>query len=362
MSVEVLQVSVRAEGQKKIIENLAGEQVREIEVTKGADYVVAAAKRRKLLDRVTSLCEQAGAAEQYDDVLAAAHSLLANLDQDEVSTNAVDTDSALDSFWTQLEAAPEDKEVPIPTPWLELNEKLNGGIRRKRSLIIGGRPGEGKSVAAMNIAGYAAEHGYKVAIFSAEMDAAEVMNRIMAAGAQADYGQITRSEVDAENTAKLKAYEQRLRGKVIEIYDEPNMSLSYIQQQCRLMKRTKGLDLVIIDYMQMIVPDDKLLPREQQVGNISTAIKFLGRELDCATVTPVQLNRGFSEGGKPDKSARPTLRDLRESGRIEQDCDIAILLHHPNNSDTIEFCIGKNRTGSKGVVSRTWAPHLAMIR
>src|SRR5699024_3679954 len=249
-----------------------------------------------------------------------------------------------------------------PTPWPTMNNHLSGGLEAGRSYVVGGRPGDGKSLAGANLATHAAENGHSALIFSVEMGEHEVVSRIIASGARANYGQITNRMLDQGNFDKINAYAAQKATMPLRIVDRADITLDSVKAICRSVKREHGLDVVFVDYLQLLTPTDSQLARERQVANISRGLKIMSRELDCAVITACQLNRNTSNESRP-----PRLSDLRESGTIEQDADVVILLNRTgaggeNMDGDIELIVAKNRTGPKGNVMQKWAAHQAAIR
>lgn len=217
------------------------------------------------------------------------------------------------------------------------------------------------SIALLNLAVHAAEHGHPGVIFSVEMGDIEVASRIMAAGAHAEYRQITKRQIDQHNRMKIAEYEDTYGSMPLTLVDKSDVTVDYIAAQCRTLKRREiGLDVIVVDYLQLLRESDSRQSRERQVAHISRSLKILARELDCAVIIACQLNRNAAG---PDK--KPALIDLRESGAIEQDCDVAILLHHEliNNQPTgeVSLCVAKNRTGRIGAVTLPWRAYQARI-
>lgn len=254
----------------------------------------------------------------------------------------------LDEFWPWVDAPAEEKRT-IATPWEPLNDALSGGLQPGRSYLFAGRPGGGKSLALTNIARCAADSGHPSVIFSAEMGAMEVAGRILADGADAEYGQITRRALDDWNRGKVSTYAQKAHGMPLWISDKSPVTIDQIRTFARQLKRqSDGLDVVFVDYVQLLSPTDSRQHRERQIADISWGLKMMAKELDVAVVSACQLNRSSVKDNRP-----PTIADLRESGALEQDSDVVVLLHHPmlDNKPTgeIQFILGKNRGGVQGV-------------
>ncbi len=266
----------------------------------------------------------------------------------------------VDDFWEWVDTPPEQVRN-IPTPWPELDDILSGGLHPGRSYLFAGRPGGGKSLALTNIAAYAAEAGHPGVLFSAEMGEMEVTARILAAGGRAEYGHITRRSLDDYNRGKVAAYAKRAYGMPLWIFDRAPITIAQIRAHARRLKRSgAGLDFVAVDYVQLLSPTDSRLTRERQIAEISWGLKMMAKELDVAVVSACQLNRGAAKEDRP-----PTIAELRESGALEQDSDVVILIHHHQvkglRTGEVDFVVGKNRAGKLATMTLAFRGHQARI-
>ncbi len=268
-------------------------------------------------------------------------------------------DKLNDEWWVWLDDT-DDHKV-IPTPWPQLNDILAGGLHPGRSYIFAAPPGGGKSLTITNIAPHAAALGHAGAIWSVEMGRMEVTSRIMAAGADAHYGQITRRELDDRNMRRLAEYSDNARELPIWICDDANVTIGKIDRGIEQLQATDSCEWAGIDYMQILKADDPRMPREQQVATLSGAIKRMARKRNVATITACQINRNADKENRP-----PRLSDLRESGAIGQDADVVIALHHETEADgtptgMVKLITLKNRTGPLTTIELPWRPHHAML-
>ncbi|QTF81889.1 DnaB-like dsDNA helicase [Gordonia phage Guey18] len=272
---------------------------------------------------------------------------------DSTDSNLVRFDKAYDE-WLEWMAEDPEGQV-IPTPWLELDDLLSGGIYKKALYLLAARPGVGKTVGLNNFAMTAAERGYKGVVWSVEMPRHEVVSRMLAAGASVNYGEIRRRSVQEQDI--ITDYAKRQKDIGLWICDDPRITINELASAATRMKQEHNIDFIAVDYLQLINPNRKgTKSRSQEVGEISWELKTLAKELDIAVVCAVQLNRGNAQEGRP-----PRVDDLRESGQLEQDCDVCILLHHTEDG-TIEFNVGKNRNGPTGSIELAWQPQYARIR
>ncbi|WP_037162698.1 DnaB-like helicase C-terminal domain-containing protein [Rhodococcoides fascians] len=343
------------------VKALAGEPVQAKAAHAAARAVTELAKSRHLLHALHRAAENAGRANTYSEALHFASEQISGLSEAAPSKESRSFEDALAGWWEWADAPRTDVKT-IATPWAEVNEMLAGGLQPGRSYVVGGRPGEGKSIALLNFATHAAQLGHPAVIFSVEMGETEVVSRIMASGAQAEYGQITKRNIDDHNRSKLQAYTDSHRKMPLTLVDKSDITVEYIAAICRTLKRRpEGLDVIVVDYLQLLRESDTKVARERQVAMISRALKILSRELDCSVIVACQLNRNAAN-----QERKPALSELRESGSIEQDADVVILLHHEKTDQgeptgTVEFVIAKNRTGRLGTVPLLWKAYQARV-
>lgn len=233
----------------------------------------------------------------------------------------------------------------IATPWYALNERLAGGLQPGRLYVLGGRPGMGKTVAALNLLTHAAEQGKAAFFFSLEMPATEVTSRILASGARVPFGQIIRKSMERDTYDMVDWYINEHRDLPFRCVDKADITVEQISVHCRAQD---GLDLVAVDYAQLVAASDKRVSRDQQVAHVSRSLKVLAKDLKIPVVLAAQLNRQGIDS-RTGKSRYPTVADLRESGSLEADADAVLLLHRPEgDANTVEVVVGKNRSGQTG--------------
>lgn len=258
-----------------------------------------------------------------------------------------------------IEARYERKEgmvIGIPTRFSHL-DNLTGGLIAGDLWIVAARPGMGKSAFAVDIAYHAALRDYKAAIFSLEMPSDALMTRILASMTKIDSRHLSRGYIFDDQWPKLTAATDRIAAAPLHIDDKPAITPTEILAKCRKMKANGGVDLVVVDYLQLMKLPGKHSSREQEVSEISRSMKLLAREIGVPVIALSQLNRNLEQ--RPDK--RPNLGDLRESGAIEQDADIVTFiyrdeLYHEDSPEKgiAEIIIGKHRNGPTGTVKLTF--------
>ncbi len=254
----------------------------------------------------------------------------------------------------ELEANKENKgEISgLPTGYTKLDEILLG-MQPGQLIVLAGRPAMGKTSLALNIGVKASEStGLPVAIFSLEMLAAELSMRILTSKAKVDSKRLrTKNFLDTDLRNIGNAINE-LAALPVYIEDSGYITLPDIQSRCRKIKAEQGLGLVVIDYLQLMRSHTNNPSREQQISEISRGLKTMAKELSCPVMALSQLNRGVEARNEK----RPLMSDLRESGSIEQDADIVMMVYRDEvyNKDTkepgiAEVIVTKNRSGENGV-------------
>ena len=242
----------------------------------------------------------------------------------------------------------------IPTGFVDL-DKMTNGFQKNDLIIVAARPSVGKTAFALNIAqNVAVRANETVAIFSLEMSAPQLVQRMICAEANLDANVMRTGDFKDDDWAKLTMGISSLSEAEIYIDDTPGVTVADIRSKCRRLKKEKGLGMIVIDYLQLIHGRGKAGEnRQQEVSEISRTLKQIARELEVPVIALSQLSRGVEQ--RQDK--RPMMSDLRESGSIEQDADIVSFLYRDDyyNQDSekkniIEIIIAKQRNGPVGTV------------
>ena len=254
---------------------------------------------------------------------------------------------------TKAQAMP-DGMLGVRTGFSELDEMTNG-FSGGQMIIIAARPAMGKSTLALDVARNAAVHeNAPTVFFSLEMGRAEIAMRLLAAEAMIPMQALRKGDLDNRDFQKLAATQARVHEAPLYIDDSPNLTLVEIRAKCRRLKQQHGLKMVVIDYLQLLSSGKKVESRQQEVSEFSRALKLLSKELDVPVVALSQLNRASEQ--RADKM--PAISDLRESGSLEQDADMVILLHRESANDRdnprageADFILAKQRNGPTGTVT-----------
>lgn len=262
-----------------------------------------------------------------------------------------------------IEAAAEEIEIAsgrdgtlmgVPTGFSEL-DALTNGLHPGQLILIAARPALGKSTLALDFARAAAiTNGLPAIFFSLEMGRSEIAMRLLSAESNIFLQKLRKGDVRSDDWTTLASTRGRIADAPLYIDDSPNMTLVEIRAKCRRLKQKAGLKLIVIDYLQLMTSGKRVESRQQEVSEFSRALKLLAKELQVPVIALSQLNRGPEQ--RVDK--KPALSDLRESGSLEQDADMVILLHResayekessrPGEADLI---IAKHRNGPTGTVT-----------
>lgn len=251
----------------------------------------------------------------------------------------------------------KDKIVGIPTGFKDIDEKTSG-FQRSDLVIVAARPAMGKTAFALNIAQQSAvKSGTSVIIFSLEMSKEQLGQRLLAMQARVEMQKLKKGDLDRKDWDRITMALDELNSSKIVIDDTPGISIMEMRNKCRRLKAEQGLDLIVIDYLQLMSMQGRTENRQQEISTISRNLKLLAREMDCAVIVLSQLSRAPEQR----QDHRPILSDLRESGSIEQDADIVIFLYRDDyyNENTekpgvCEVNIAKHRSGPTDKIELTW--------
>lgn len=244
----------------------------------------------------------------------------------------------------------------VTTGFTDLNSLL-GGFQKSDLVLLAARPSMGKTALAVNLAVNAAKAGKKVAMFSLEMSKTQIGQRILASFAQMNLSSLFKGELEGQDLVNLITASNELSKYSLHIDDTAAISLIELKAKLRRLKMEEGLDLVIVDYLQLMTTGERIENRVQEISQISRGLKAIAKELDVPVLALSQLSRALEQ--RPDK--RPKLSDLRESGAIEQDADIVMFLYRDyvynketENPNLAEVIVSKHRNGPIGVVNLIW--------
>lgn len=247
--------------------------------------------------------------------------------------------------------------IGLPTGFKRLDE-ITSGLQKSDLIIVAARPGMGKTAFALNIAAQSAvKANASVMIFSLEMSQEQLGQRLISIQAMVASEKLKKGTLERQDWDKINVALDQLNETKIVIDDTPGITVMEMRNKCRRLKAEQGLDLIVIDYLQLMTYEGRSDNRQQEVSALSRHLKLLAREMDCPVIVLSQLSRAPEQ--RQDK--RPMLSDLRESGSIEQDADIVIFLYrddyYNDNSEKPGICevnLAKHRSGSTEKMELTW--------
>ena len=334
-------------------------------VATNADYYIKKISDASLLRRLIKVSEEIGTlgydgVDDVDEVLDEAEKKILGVVKNKQSSEFRDFKDILYQAERNLEELSKSKgEVTgIPSGFVDI-DRLTAGFHENQLIIVAARPAMGKTIFALNVAVNAALNGKSVAIFNMEMDAVQLANRILSSVGQIEGRKFLSGNFNNNDWTRLNEAISQLEDAKIFINDMTESTIGAIRSKCRRLASSEaGLDLVIIDYLQLVSGGKNYgANRQQEVSDISRALKLLALELHIPIIALAQLSRSCEQ--REDK--RPIMSDLRESGSIEQDADIVSFLYRDSyykkgasgegNASISEFIVGKHRNGRTDTIN-----------
>ena len=296
---------------------------------------------------------------KVEDVLEIAEKKIFDISQERTGEDFKSISSVLLEAYDIIENLFINKSeiTGITTGFDDLNRKING-FQKTDLLLIAARPAMGKTAFSLNLVLNAAlKADASVAVFSLEMSREQLVQRMLSSQSNIELKKLKTGKLSENDWPRIVETMSVLSSLKIHIDDTPGIKISELRSKCRKLKMEKGLDLVLIDYLQLMEGEGNNESRQQEISKISRSLKILAKELNCSVVALSQLSRA------PEQRAdhRPMLSDLRESGAIEQDADIVMFLYRDEyyNQDSDkknigEVIVAKNRHGETGSVELVW--------
>ncbi len=331
--------------------------------------VEGTALRRKLIATAGTIAKLAyNEAEDIDVVIDRSESALFSISEKRTTRDLVPVNQIATAYLERIEQLRDrgDEFIGIPTGFVDLDRML-GGLNKSDLVIIAARPGMGKTALQNGMALTAARRFQKrVAMFNMEMSGEQLVQRMVAAETRIDSQRLRRGELhDNEWDIFMQAI-GRLSETKIFIDDTPAITPMQLRTKCRRLHSEHGLDMIMIDYLQLMQAENPTGSRVQEVSEISRHLKGLARELDVPVVAAAQLSRAVEQR----QNKRPLLSDLRDSGSIEQDADVVMFIYrdeyyNPETSERpniAELSVAKHRNGPTGTIDLFWHGKLASFR
>ena len=326
-----------------------------------AEIVKKNSTLRKLIEASNDIISMGyEASHSLDDILNVAEKKIFDISQDRMSEDFKPISEVLTSVTAMIEDVYSKGSdlTGLDTGFIDLNKKL-GGFHKSDLILIAARPGMGKTAFALNLVANAAIRSKaSVAVFSLEMSKEQLVQRLLSSQSNVALDSISKGKIADDEWKKLTDAMTILSSSGIFIDDTPGIKVSEIRSKCRKLKMEKGLDMIMIDYLQLMEADGRADNRQQEVSKISRSLKILAKEMNCPVVALSQLSRNTESG----KDHTPKLSDLRDSGAIEQDADIVMFIYRDEyytkmetkKKDLAEIIIAKNRHGEISNIELVW--------
>ncbi len=329
-----------------------------------ASIVSERALLRRLVEAGTRIVQMGYAGQgEATEIVNSAQAEIYSVTGTETTEDYVPLTTAVDAAVEEIEAARgrDGSMTGVPTGFAQLDE-LTNGLHGGQMIVVAARPAMGKSTLALDFARAAAiKHNMPAIFFSLEMGRSEIAMRLMSAEGAIPLQNMRKGTLDQRDWTTVAATRGRINDAPLYIDDSPNMTLVEIRAKCRRLKQRVGLKMVIIDYLQLMTSGKKVESRQQEVSEFSRALKLLAKELQVPVIALSQLNRGSEQ--RQDK--RPQVSDLRESGSIEQDADMVMLLHRDSVYDKdvrpgeADLIIAKHRNGPTATIEIAFQGHFS---
>jgi replicative DNA helicase len=320
------------------------------------------AVQRRLIETSLKIIEASfSAGANVDALLDESETAILGISESRSKQALIDSKTLVDDVYKQLQirAASDDVVTGVPSGYHDL-DRLTSGLQPSDLIIVAGRPSMGKTAFALNMGlRTAVDYDKTVAVFSLEMSQEQLMMRLLCSRGHVDLTKMRSGNLDDAEWSRLHDAANDLSGAPIYIDDTGAITTLEMRSRCRRLKNSHGLDLVIVDYLQLMRPSKRIDSREQEISEISRSLKSLAKELNVPVVALSQLNRKLEDRSEK----RPMLSDLRESGAIEQDADVIMFVYRDevyNKAEDnplkgkAEIIIGKQRNGPLGTVELTF--------
>jgi replicative DNA helicase len=328
-----------------------------------AKIILEHAIMRRLIEAGTKIVQLGYNAEgEVDDAVDQAQAEVYAVTERRSSEDYVQLSTILPQALDEIEAISKGGGVEgVKTGFRDL-DLLTHGLHPGNMIVLAARPAVGKSTLGLDIARHASIHENKTSvIFSLEMSKSEITMRMLSAEARVGLNSIRSGQLSDDDWAKLARRMGEISDAPLFIDDSPNLSMMEIRAKARRLKQRHNLQLIVIDYLQLMTSGKRVENRQQEVSEFSRQLKLMAKELDVPVIAISQLNRGPEQ--RTNKT--PMLSDLRESGSIEQDADVVILLHREDMYDSqirqgeADLIVAKHRNGPTRTITVTAQLHFA---
>jgi replicative DNA helicase len=332
-----------------------------------AEIVAERATLRRLVEAGTRIVQlgygaAAGQGGDVDEVVDRAQAEIYDVTERRTSEDYVRLEQLLQGTMDEIDAISSrgGQSIGVPTGFSELDQITNG-LHPGQMVILAARPAIGKSTLALDFSrACSIRHGLTSAIFSLEMSKSEITMRLLSAEAKVPLHHMRSGHMSDDDWARLARRMGEVADAPLYIDDSPNLTMMEIRAKARRLKQRHDLRLVVVDYLQLMTSGKRVESRQVEVSEFSRSLKLLAKELEVPVVAISQLNRGPEQ--RTDK--KPMLSDLRESGSLEQDADMVVLLHREDayerespRAGEADLILAKHRNGPTGMVTVAFQGH-----
>lgn len=362
--VKIDQVSLMSKlSSEGVLEEVGGEAfITEITLssfyTPNIDEYAKSIKEKSLLRTLINAAEDIkdesySQKDEVKEIIEKAESRIFEISQDNINNGLVRVSETMEETLRLLnELSLSDGEITGVTSGLSSFDNKLSGFQNSQLILLAARPAMGKTALGLTLAWNAAKAGNSVAFFSLEMSTYQLNQRLISMVSMVELEKILTGKISDNEWPEVISAVKMIKEKDIYVDDTSGITLSELRSKCKRLKAENGLSLVVIDYLQLMTGEGRFDNRQQEIANISRGLKSLSKELNCPVLSLAQLSR------EADKRAdhKPILSDLRESGAIEQDADIVMLLYredyyNPEESPNLaKIVLAKNRNGPTGLM------------
>jgi replicative DNA helicase len=348
---------------ENILEELGGEAfITEIMLssfyTPNIDQYCKSVKEKALLRSLIQAAEEIkdnSLSQRYDvnEIVERAESLIFEISQDNLDKGLVRVSETMEETLRLLnELSLSDGEITGVTTGLDIVDDKLSGLQNSQLILLAARPAMGKTALGLTMARNAAEAGQSVAFFSLEMSTYQLNQRLISMVSMVELEKIITGKIEDREWPEIITAVKKIKEKDLFVDETPGISLSELRSKAKRLKAEHGLQLIVIDYLQLMTGEGRFDNRQQEIASISRGLKSLSKELNCPILSLAQLSR------EADKRSdhKPILSDLRESGAIEQDADVVMLLYREDyyneedNPNIAKIILAKHRNGPTGIM------------
>jgi replicative DNA helicase len=325
------------------------------------------ALRRRLIEAAGQIARVAHSEDtDIDDVVNRAEQAVFEVTERRLTRDLVPIRQAVSEYFDHVSflARHQEEVMGVPTGFIDL-DRILGGLQKSDLLIVASRPGMGKTSLLNTVVINAARQHQRVAVFSLEMSNEQLVQRFVSGETNIPSNKLREGRLDERDWAQFVAATQRVGELPVHLDDTPALSTHDLRTKARRLHLEYGLDLIVIDYLQLMTTPYRTENRVQEISYISRSLKQVARELNIPVVAAAQLSRAVEQ--RHDK--RPLLSDLRESGSIEQDSDVVMFIYRDiyYNTDSpegnrAEIHIAKHRNGPTGIIDLVFIPEITQFQ